>query len=337
VVPVPTLTYDGYAAPAPMYVDPSWDEDARDAARRYVASLEGRLREQGMGVTSDVVIARSVAETIVARAEERSSDMIVMSSQALTGAARALFGSVADAVMRKAHCPVLIAHRPAEDDSITAAEKAVATPVSVEQAVDSVKAFPATKFDSSVELIFSLGIDPKQADQMIRSSLSLPHGIGKSKRVIAFCPEHLVETAKAAGAVRAGGQDLVQEIEKTNFSDFDVAIASPDMMRFVGRLGKVLGPKGLMPSPKAGTVTPDIANAVKEYAAGKVEFRNDSGGNVHSVVGKVSFDKGKLVDNINAMIGAVRKLKPQTSKGHYFKKVVLKATMTPAVQIVVQL
>src|SRR5437762_6783455 len=183
-----------------------------------------------------------------------------------------------------------------------AAEKAVTTPVSVDQAVDAVKAFPPTKFDQSVELIFSLGIDPKQADQMIRSSLSLPHGIGKSKRVIAFCPEHLVEQAKAAGAVRAGGQDLVQEIEKTNFSDFDVAIASPDMMRFVGRLGKVLGPKGLMPSPKAGTVTPDVVNAVKEYAAGKVEFRNDAGGNVHTVVGKVSLDKQQLTDNINMLV-----------------------------------
>src|SRR5437762_13687880 len=217
-----------------------------------------------------------------------------------------------------------------------AAEKAVTTPVSVEQAVEAVKAFPPTKFDQSVELIVSLGIDPKQADQMIRSSLSLPHGIGKSKRVIAFCPEHLVEQAKAAGAVRAGGQDLVQEIEKTNFSDFDVAIASPDMMRFVGRLGKVLGPKGLMPSPNAGTVTPDPANAVKEYAAGKIEFRNDTGGNVHSVVGKMSFDKQKLVDNINAMVTQIRKMKPMTSKGAFFKKVVIKASMTPAVQLNVQ-
>src|SRR5437763_920694 len=190
-----------------------------------------------------------------------------------------------------------------------AAEKAVTTPVSIEQAVDAVKAFPPTKFDQSVELIFSLGIDPKQADQMIRSSLSLPHGVGKSKRVVAFCPEHLVETAKAAGAVRAGGQELVQDIEKTNFTDFDVAIATPDMMRFVGRLGKVLGPKGLMPSPKAGTVTPDIANAVKEYAAGKVEFRNDAGGNVHSVVGKISFETPKLADNINAMVAQLRKMK----------------------------
>jgi large subunit ribosomal protein L1 len=212
-----------------------------------------------------------------------------------------------------------------------AAESATPTPVSIEQAIDAVKAFPPTKFDQSVELIFALGIDPKQADQMIRSSLSLPHGVGKSKRVVAFCPEHLVASATAAGAIRAGGQELVQAIEKENFTDFDVAIATPDMMRFVGRLGKVLGPKGLMPSPKAGTVTPDIANAVKEYAAGKVEFRNDSGGNVHSVVGKVSFDNAKLVDNANAMIAAVRKLKPQTSKGAYFKKVVLKGSMTPAV------
>ena len=126
------------------------------------------------------------------------------------------------------------------------------------------------------------------------------------------------------------------KIEKENFTDFDVAIATPDMMRFVGRLGKVLGPKGLMPSPKAGTVTPDVANAVREYAAGKLEFRNDTGGNVHTVVGKQSFEKQKLVDNINAMIGTIRKMKPQTSKGAYFKKVVLKASMTPAVEISVQ-
>src|SRR5205823_3839274 len=218
-----------------------------------------------------------------------------------------------------------------------AAEKAVHQPVAIDQAVDAVKQFEPTKFDQSVELIFALGIDAKQADQMIRGSMSLPHGIGKTKRVVAFCPDHLVTSALNAGAVKAGGQDLVQQIEKDNFTDFDVAIATPDMMRFVGRLGKVLGPKGLMPSPKAGTVTPDIANAVKEYAAGKIEFRNDSGGNVHGVGGKVSFDKQKLVDNINAMINAVRKLKPQTSKGHFFKKVVLKATMTPAVPIVVQL
>ena len=218
-----------------------------------------------------------------------------------------------------------------------AAEKAITTPVSIDQAVDAVKAFPGTKFDQSVELIFNLGIDPKQADQAIRSSVSLPHGIGgKAKRVVAFVPDHLKEAATAAGAVRAGGQDLVADIEKTNFTDFDVAIATPDMMRFVGRLGKVLGPKGLMPSPKAGTVTPDVANAVREYAAGKLEFRNDAGGNVHTVVGKVSFEKQKLAENINAMVGQIRKMKPATSKGAFFKKVVLKATMTPAVQLNIQ-
>jgi large subunit ribosomal protein L1 len=217
-----------------------------------------------------------------------------------------------------------------------AATKAVEGPQAVDKAVEVVKSFKPTKFDQSVELIFSLGIDPKHADQMIRGSLSLPHGIGKAKRVIAFCPDHLTTAALNAGAVQAGGQELVTKIEKENFTDFDVAVATPDMMRFVGRLGKVLGPKGLMPSPKAGTVTPDVGTAVREYAAGKVEFRNDAGGNVHSVVGKVSFDKQKLVDNANAMIAQIRRMKPPTSKGAFFKKVVLKATMTPAVPVIVQ-
>lgn len=205
--------------------------------------------------------------------------------------------------------------------------------VPIDQAVDIVKSFKATKYDQTVELILSLGIDPKQADQMIRGSLSLPHGIGKAKRVICFCADHLAEQAKAAGAIKAGGQALVQEIEKDNFTDFDVAISTPDQMRFVGRLGKVLGPKGLMPSPKAGTVTNDIQTAIKEYAAGKVEFRNDAGGNIHSVVGKVSFPKQNLVDNINAMLNQIRRMKPATSKGHYLKKAVLKGTMTPAVYL----
>src|SRR5580698_1183244 len=197
------------------------------------------------------------------------------------------------------------------------ATKATPEPLAIEKAIEVVKSFKPTKFDQSVELIFSLGIDPKQADQMIRGSLSLPHGVGKTKRVIAFCPEHLAPVALAAGAIMAGGQEMVQKIEKENFTDFDVAVATPDMMRFVGRLGKVLGPKGLMPSPKAGTVTPDVAAAVKEYAAGKIEYRNDSGGNVHSVVGKLSFDNQKLADNIRAMMNQIHRLKPQTSKGAY--------------------
>src|SRR3954468_12222402 len=216
-----------------------------------------------------------------------------------------------------------------------AAKKAVETPLPVDQGVDALKQFKPTKFDQSVELIFSLGIDPKQADQMIRGSLSLPHGIGKAKRVIVFAPEHLQTLALNSGAIRAGGQELVADIEKSNFTDFDVAIATPDMMRFVGRLGKVLGPKGLMPSPKAGTVTADVGTAVREYAAGKVEFRNDTGGNVHTVVGKASFEKQKLVDNINAMVAQIRRMKPQTSKGSYIKKVVIKGSMTPAVYLAV--
>jgi large subunit ribosomal protein L1 len=217
-----------------------------------------------------------------------------------------------------------------------AAEKATESTMAIPEGIDRLKTFAPTKFDQSVELIFSLGIDAKQADQAIRSSVSLPHGIGKAKRVICFCPDHLVDQAKAAGAIKAGGQALVEEVEKTNFTDFDVAISSPDMMRFVGKLGKVLGPKGLMPSPKAGTVTADVATAIKEYAAGKLEFRNDSGGNVHCVVGKLSFDKEKLGANINAMIEVIRKLKPQTSKGHYIKKVVLKSSMSPAVYLNIQ-
>ena len=145
----------------------------------------------------------------------------------------------------------------------------------IDQAVDIVKSFKATKFDQTVELIVSLGIDAKQADQMIRGSLSLPHGVGKTKRVVAFCPDHLAEQAKAAGAIRAGGQELVQAIEKESFSDFDVAIATPDMMRFVGRLGKILGPKGLMPSPKAGTVTNDLDTAINE--ADRIWLMTDTG------------------------------------------------------------
>jgi large subunit ribosomal protein L1 len=212
-----------------------------------------------------------------------------------------------------------------------AAKKAVVEALPVDKALEVLKSFAPTKFDQSVELIFSLGIDAKQADQMIRGSLSLPHGVGKTKRVVAFCPEHLVATATAAGAVRAGGQELVAAIEKENFTDFDVAVATPDMMRFVGRLGKVLGPKGLMPSPKAGTVTADVGGAVREYSAGKVEFRNDTGGNVHSVVGKLSFESAKLAENIHAMMNQIRKMKPPTAKGEYIKKAVLKGSMTPAV------
>ncbi|MCC6240835.1 MAG: 50S ribosomal protein L1 [Phycisphaerales bacterium] len=216
-----------------------------------------------------------------------------------------------------------------------AAEKATTDLLSIEDGVALLKKFDATKFDQTVELIFSLGIDPKQADQMIRGSISLPNGVGKTKRVIAFVAENRKIEALNAGAIKAGGQELVAEIESTNFTDFDVAISTPDQMRFVGRLGKVLGPKGLMPSPKAGTVTNDVGTAVREYVAGKIEFRNDAGGNVHTAAGKMSFDNGKLVENINALITQIRRMKPQTSKGQYLKKVVLKGSMTPAVYLAV--
>ena len=217
-----------------------------------------------------------------------------------------------------------------------AAEKATEDVMSIEAGLEKLKSFPKTKFDQTVELTFSLGIDAKQADQAVRSSVSLPNGIGKSKRVIAFCPEHLTTSALNAGALKAGGQELVAEIEKASNLDFDVAIASPDMMRFVSRLGRVLGPKGLMPSPKDGTVTTDIGTAVRENVAGKTQFRNDSGGNVHTIVGKLSFDNAKLAQNIEAMVSTIRRLKPQTSKGAYIKRVILKASMTPAVFLNVQ-
>lgn len=214
-----------------------------------------------------------------------------------------------------------------------AAKKVPPQAVPVDAAIALVKGFEKPKFDQSVELIFWLGVDPRQADQNIRSSVTLPHGVGKSKRVVAFCDPSRAQACLDAGAIKAGGEELVKEIESTGFSDFDVAVATPDMMRFVGRLGRLLGPKGLMPAPKAGTVTPDIEAAVRDYSAGKLEFRTDSGGNVHTVVGRVSFENEKLAENIQTMIDTIRRLKPQTSKGQYLKKVVLKASMTPAVPL----
>ncbi len=211
-------------------------------------------------------------------------------------------------------------------------EKAPAEPQPLADAVNIVKNFSKAKFDQTVEVCLHLGIDPKQADQMIRGSVSLPHGIGATKRVIAFCPDDKVKEAKDAGAIEAGGEELVKKISD-GWLDFDVAIASPDMMRIVSKLGRTLGPKGLMPSPKSGTVTPKIGEAVKEYAAGKVEFRNDDGGNIHAVVGKQSFPAEKLTENTQAFINHIIRLKPPAAKGQYVKKVSLSATMTPGVMI----
>lgn len=205
-------------------------------------------------------------------------------------------------------------------------------PMAMADAVVAVKKFKPTKFDQTVNCVVHLGIDPKQADQMVRGSVALPKGIGKTKRVIAFCTSDKAKAALAAGAMKAGGEELVAEVEG-GFMDFDVAIATPDMMRVVSKLGRVLGPKGLMPSPKAGTVTPDIEKAVREYAAGKIEYRNDKGGNVHAVIGKMSFAEGDLFANLEHFVQEIERVRPRTVKGVYVKKVVISGTMTPGVQI----
>ena len=205
-------------------------------------------------------------------------------------------------------------------------------PMSALEAIAALRKFKTPKFDQTVNVVMHLGIDPKQADQIIRGSISLPHGIGKSARVVCFCQSDKVAAAKAAGAVEAGAEDLVSKIEG-GWMDFDVAVASPDMMRVVSKLGKVLGPKGLMPSPKAGTVAPDVIGAVKEYSAGKQEYRNDDGGNVHGVIGKLSFADQKLVENLEAFIANIQKIKPSAAKGTYVKKCVVAACMSPGIQI----
>jgi large subunit ribosomal protein L1 len=212
------------------------------------------------------------------------------------------------------------------------AQRQPKSPVPLDEAIKTVKVFSKTKFDQSVELVCHLGIDPKQADQMIRGSVSLPRGIGASKRVIAFCNEADIEAAKEAGAIEAGGEELVKKVQD-GWLDFDVAVAHPALMGKVGKLGRVLGPQGKMPSPKSGTVTPQIVTAVKEYSAGKLEFRNDAGGNVHAVVGKVSFADGDLKENITAFVDHIRRMKPTAAKGQYLKRVCISGTMTPSVTI----
>ncbi|HUT30315.1 MAG TPA: 50S ribosomal protein L1 [Sedimentisphaerales bacterium] len=204
--------------------------------------------------------------------------------------------------------------------------------VSLAEAVEKVKSFKTAKFDQTIECVMHLGIDPKQADQLVRGSLSLPHGIGKQKKVIAFCEDTDVEAARKAGAVEAGCDALVKKISD-GWMDFDVAVASPKVMSKVGKLGRILGPQGKMPSPKNGTVTSDIVTAVSEFAAGKVEFKNDAGGNVHVVVGKQSFDTQKLVDNIEAFVSHLRRIKPAATKGTYIRKMSLSATMSPGVTV----
>ena len=199
-------------------------------------------------------------------------------------------------------------------------------------AMPLVKKAAFAKFDETVELAMRLGVDPKHADQMVRGTVVLPHGLGKSKRVIVIASGEKVREARDAGADEAGGDDLVQRIQ-SGWLDFDAVVATPDMMKSVGKLGKVLGPRGLMPNPKTGTVTMDVAKAVKEVKAGKVEFRVDKTGIIHCPVGKVSFDAEKLAENAHALISNVMKAKPATAKGRYVRSIVISSTMGPGVPI----
>ncbi|MEK7289724.1 MAG: 50S ribosomal protein L1 [Planctomycetota bacterium] len=204
----------------------------------------------------------------------------------------------------------------------------------LKDAVTLVKTFKPAKFDESVEVAMKLGIDPKQSDQLIRGSISLPKGIGKSLKVIAFASGDKAVIAKKAGADEVGAEDLVKKVEG-GWTDFDVAIATSDMMRLVGRLGRVLGPQGKMPSPKSGTVTDDIETAVKEFKAGKIEYRTDAGGNVHAIVGKVSFSHKDLEDNINTFVKQIISSRPASAKGIFVENVSLSSTMGPGIMLLV--
>jgi large subunit ribosomal protein L1 len=214
------------------------------------------------------------------------------------------------------------------------AEKRKEDPVALPDAVKTLKGYDSTKFDQSVEIAIRLGIDNTQAEQLVRGSIVLPHGIGKSQRVLVFAKGAKAEEAKAAGAEWVGEDELANKV-KDGWTDFDVCIAAPDMMKLVGPLGKVLGPRGLMPSPRAGTVTPEIGKTVSEYKAGKVEFRNDKAGIVQAVVGKLSFDQAKLTDNIQAFLDKVGSLKPASVKGAFIKTAHISATMSPSVKLAV--
>ena len=189
------------------------------------------------------------------------------------------------------------------------------------------------KFDETVELHVKLGVDSRHADQQVRGAIVLPHGTGKTVRVLVFAKGDKADAAREAGADYVGDMDMVEKIQKENWVDFDVVIASPDMMGVVGRLGKVLGPKGLMPSPKAGTVTPDVAKAVQESKAGKIEYRLDKTNIIHCPIGKVSFGPEKLMDNYNALMGAIVKAKPASAKGQYIKSCVVASTMGPGIKV----
>jgi len=203
----------------------------------------------------------------------------------------------------------------------------------VTEAMELVIKTATAKFDETVELHVKLGVDSRHADQQVRGAIVLPHGTGKTRTVLVFCKPEREEEAKAAGADYAGGQDLVQKIQTENWFDFDVVIATPDMMGVVGRLGKVLGPKGLMPSPKAGTVTPNLTQAINEVKAGKIEYRLDKTNIIHCPIGKVSFGAEKLQENYEALIGAIIKAKPAAAKGQYIRSCVTASTMGPGIKV----
>jgi large subunit ribosomal protein L1 len=218
--------------------------------------------------------------------------------------------------------------------NIEKARKAVEPrPYTIQDAVPLLQKVKYSKFDETVEITMRLGVDPKHADQMVRGTVVLPHGLGKSKKVLVIASGEKIREAEQAGADYAGGEEMVEKISKENWTDFDALIATPDVMKSVGRLGKVLGPKGLMPNPKTGTVTTDVAKAVQEVKAGKVEFRTDKTALVHVPVGKISFTPDKLVDNATTLITSIIKAKPSVAKGKYVKGCYLSSTMGPGISL----